>query len=211
MNIKKRLKDIDSYKNEFLGAGFNLDDINSLKEKYIRNKEMEKQIQENTLKIDNTIPRIYYDEDITCDIIDEFYETYTCYPNGTINNAVQKSGYIIFNIKDLINVNMPQGNEKLMYIVQHHGGSIILDNIAEIKERLYDKWSKLTIYYDFNNDKQELILYNTDDVKISNLASSLEKAITDILKHRDKLLVEYDIKFDTTEDDDMIGCRCRSR
>lgn len=210
MNIEKRLKHIDSCTDLFKKVGFEQKDIDDLKELYINKKKMEFAKKENSLKMDYNLPIIYIDKDIFKSILDKFDNTKE-YDEKVVQNAKHKKGYIIFNMKDLVTVNLPQTNEDLIYAVQHENGLDALEGMKRMKEEVANQYERAIIYFDFTSDKCDYTTYlyrRGIDCRISANAVDYKNVITDLIKDEAEDKLMYNINFKLLKDDhgEIDGC-----
>lgn len=199
--ISKKLDDVDDCIPIFKRFGLDTSDeiIDHLKSEIVK-KEMTKAIKnEVRLKTNNKLPRIYLNKNICSQLLEEFTNTKRF--NKIPLDNVPNEGYVLFSIQDFIEVIMPETNDELLYVIQHHTGTGILDKFNNVRNRIVNRWNNVLIHYVIKDGVfSNIEIYDND----LDLCSNLEDHYYDALKQEASSVtdkVTYKMMFENIEDE----------
>ncbi|WP_304393110.1 hypothetical protein [uncultured Clostridium sp.] len=202
VKMKKLLNKMEKRPSMLRELGIDPSHLDDLKEIADERIQMRKdKAEREVLKYDKGTARIHINKNMT-DYFIECFNRVEAYNKDLFKKCKIKKGYITLDISDILKVNMPEITDELMYVVQHHTGNELLERFNSIKENIYRRWGSITIYYEIDKGTvRKLDVYVGTGEKFSELYSTYNKAVKNMLENRPLGNIEFNMMFENSEEE----------
>lgn len=187
---------------------FDLDeeDIDKLKVMHKEMKLNRKEMNAHRLKIDESLPKIHLHRCWVQKMIGYFdQKIYDEDKKVTYTTDMIREGYMVIPIGEIMNITFPD-QEEVMYAMQTHQNTDILEKIKEKEETIRKQWEKIIIYYRVREDLERfdyLAFYRMDGIRIAETNFEKDTSVVDDqadLAMPAPLEVEWEIEFEDIEE-----------